>query len=61
MIQLMKSCAIVTQPACARPFSLGNRQEAFEIGTRIVVMSHGKIENIGPVNQIRCPLAGDRA
>ncbi len=30
-----------------------NLQEAFEIGTRIVVMSHGKIDTIGPVNRIR--------
>lgn len=30
-----------------------DRQEAFEIGTRIVIMTHGKIERIGPVNQIR--------
>ncbi len=30
-----------------------NLQEAFEIGTRIVVMSHGKIDKIGPVNRIR--------
>ena len=30
-----------------------NRQEAFEIGTRIVVMSQGKIERIGPANRIR--------
>lgn len=30
-----------------------NREEAFEIGSRIVVMSHGKIERIGPVDHIR--------
>ncbi len=30
-----------------------DRQEAFEIGTRIVIMTHGKIERIGTVNQIR--------
>ncbi len=30
-----------------------DRQEAFEIGTRIVIMNHGKIEKIGPANQIR--------
>ncbi|MCP4454822.1 MAG: ABC transporter ATP-binding protein [Planctomycetes bacterium] len=30
-----------------------NLQEAFEIGTRIVVMSQGKIERTGPVNLIR--------
>jgi iron(III) transport system ATP-binding protein len=30
-----------------------NLQEAFEIGTRIVVMSQGKIERIGPVDLIR--------
>jgi ABC-type sugar transport system ATPase subunit len=30
-----------------------NRQEAFQIGTRVVVMSQGKIERIGPVEQIR--------
>ncbi len=30
-----------------------NRQEAFEIGARIVIMTHGKIERIGPVNQIK--------
>ncbi len=30
-----------------------DRQEAFEIGSRIVIMNHGKIERIGPVNQIR--------
>jgi len=30
-----------------------NHQEAFEIGTRIVIMTNGKIERIGPVNQIR--------
>ncbi len=30
-----------------------NLQEAFEIGTRIVMMSQGKIERIGPVDVIR--------
>ena len=30
-----------------------NREEAFEIGSRVVVMSHGKIERIGPVDHIR--------
>ena len=30
-----------------------DRQEAFQIGTRIVVMSQGKIKRIGPVEQIR--------
>ncbi len=30
-----------------------NRQEAFQIGTRVVVMSQGKIERIGPVGQIK--------
>jgi iron(III) transport system ATP-binding protein len=30
-----------------------NIQEAFEIGTRIVIMSEGKIERIGPVDSIR--------
>ncbi len=30
-----------------------NRQEAFEIGTRIVVMSQGRIEHIGSVSQIQ--------
>jgi len=30
-----------------------NRQEAFEIGARIVIMDHGKIERIGPADRIR--------
>ncbi len=30
-----------------------NRQEAFEIGTRVVIMTNGKIERIGSVNQMR--------
>jgi len=30
-----------------------DRQEAFEIGTRIAIMAHGKIEKVGPVNRIR--------
>jgi len=30
-----------------------DRREAFEIGTRIVIMTHGKIEKVGPVNRIR--------
>ena len=30
-----------------------DRREAFEIGTRIVIMTHGKIERVGPVNRIR--------
>jgi len=30
-----------------------DRREAFEIATRIVVMSHGKIELTGPVAQIK--------
>jgi len=30
-----------------------DRQEAFEIGTRIVIMTHGKIEKVGPVNRIK--------
>jgi len=30
-----------------------NREEAFEIGSRIVVMSHGRIERTGRVDQIR--------
>ncbi len=30
-----------------------NREEAFEIGSRVVVMNHGKIERIGPVEEIR--------
>jgi ABC-type sugar transport system ATPase subunit len=30
-----------------------NREEAFEIGSRVVVMSHGKIERIGSVDHIR--------
>ncbi len=30
-----------------------NREEAFEIGSRVVVMSHGKIERIGPTDHIR--------
>ncbi len=34
-------------------FVTHNRQEAFEIGTRVVVMSHGKTEKIGSVEQIR--------
>ncbi len=34
-------------------FVTHNRQEAFEIGTRVVVMSHGNIEKAGPVEQIR--------
>ena len=34
-------------------FVTHNRQEAFEIGTRVVVMSHGSTEKIGPVEQIR--------
>jgi len=34
-------------------FVTHNREEAFEIGSRIVVMNHGKIETIAPVEQIR--------
>lgn len=34
-------------------FVTHNRQEAFEIASRVVVMTHGKIERIGPVEQIR--------
>jgi len=30
-----------------------NREEAFEIGSRVVVMNHSKIERIGPVDDIR--------
>lgn len=30
-----------------------DRQDALEIGARIVIMDHGKIERIGPVNRIR--------
>ncbi len=34
-------------------FVTHNRQEAFQIGTSVVVMSQGKIERIGPVEQIK--------
>jgi len=30
-----------------------NREEAFEIGSRVVIMSEGSIKRIGPVDQIR--------
>ena len=30
-----------------------NRQEAFDIGTRVVIMNQGKIEQVGSVEQIR--------
>jgi ABC-type sugar transport system ATPase subunit len=34
-------------------FVTHNREEAFEIGSRVVVMSHGNIERTGPVEQIK--------
>ncbi len=34
-------------------FVTHNREEAFGIGTRVVMMSHGNIEKTGPVEQIR--------
>ena len=34
-------------------FVTHNREEAFGIGNRVVIMSHGNIEKIGSVEQIR--------
>ena len=34
-------------------FVTHNREEAFEIGSRVIVMSHGSIERTGPVEEIR--------
>ena len=34
-------------------FVTHNREEAFGIGNRVVVMNHGNIEKTGPIEQIR--------